>query len=159
MAQGHLRMRARLTRAARSERSQVRYRTPPEPKAPEGFFVSALSRAAFKFRPGMAGTEDPDSGIADACLRQASEARGLPEGASASRIPMAERAGRIRYGGAPFRASDGFVFQFGLPHLAAQRTLVVKISDTSHTTEPISPVPQRAFFDCRTQQCASAWRW
>jgi hypothetical protein len=26
---------------------------------------------------------------------------------------------------------DGFVFQFGLPHLAAQRTLVVKISDTS----------------------------
>ena len=28
----------------------------------------------------MAGTEDPDSGIADACLRQASEARGLPEG-------------------------------------------------------------------------------
>jgi len=80
MAQGHLRMRARLTRAARSERSQVRYRTPPEPKAPEGFFVSALSRAAFKFRPGMAGTEDPDSGIADACPRHASEARGLPEG-------------------------------------------------------------------------------
>ena len=73
-------MRARLTRAVRSERTQVRYRTPPEPKAPEGFFISALSRAAFKFRPGMAGTEDPDSGIADACLRQASEARGLPEG-------------------------------------------------------------------------------
>jgi hypothetical protein len=55
-------------------------RTPSEPKAPEGFFISALSRAAFKFRPGMAGTEDPDSGIADACARHASEARGLPEG-------------------------------------------------------------------------------
>jgi hypothetical protein len=28
----------------------------------------------------MAGTEDPDSGIADACARHLSEARGLLEG-------------------------------------------------------------------------------
>jgi hypothetical protein len=41
--------------------------------------------------------------------------------------------GRVRYGGAPFRAPRQNLFlNFGSPHLAAQRTLVVKISDTSH---------------------------
>jgi hypothetical protein len=89
------------------------YRTPPEPKAPEGFFISALSRAAFKFRPGMAGTEDPDSGIADACPRHASEARGLPEGTR--REPDTD--GRANQEGSLWRravesAATEFVLQF-----------------------------------------------
>jgi hypothetical protein len=40
--------------------------------------------------------------------------------------------GQVRYGGAPLRAPRQNLFcNFALPHLAAQRTLVVKISDTS----------------------------
>ena len=59
----------------------------------------------------MAGTEDPDSGIADACPRHASEARGLPEGTR--REPDTDgRANqdRVRYGGAPLRAPRQYLF-------------------------------------------------
>jgi hypothetical protein len=65
---------------------------------------------------------------------RAPEARGLPEGTR--RKPdtdgRADQEG-VRYGGAPLRAPRQNLFlNFGSPHLAAQRTLVVKISDTSH---------------------------
>src|SRR5215471_5419920 len=52
----------------------------PSRKLRRGFSYPPYPEPHFKFRPGMAGTEDPDSGIADACPRYASEARGLPEG-------------------------------------------------------------------------------
>ena len=79
--------------------------------------------------PAQAGTGDPDPGA------RAGEARAHVRGAcrrerGESRIPMAER---IRKGfaiAARFRAPQLFL-QSGLPHRAAQPTLVVKISDTS----------------------------
>jgi hypothetical protein len=51
-----------------------------------------------------------------------------------SRIPMAGRTGRVRYGGAPFRsaATEICFVRFRVCRLiAAQPTLVVKISDAS----------------------------
>jgi hypothetical protein len=45
---------------------------------------------------------------------------------------MAERTKGSLWRRADESAATEFVFRFGLPHCAAERTLVVKISDTSH---------------------------
>jgi hypothetical protein len=67
---------------------------------------------------------------------RAPEARGLPEGTRRKPDTDGRANQKVRYGGAPLRAPRQNLFcDLVSPHRAAQRTLGVKISDTSlHTT-------------------------
>ena len=163
MAQGHLRKCARLMRAARSERTNPSPFIGPLPsrKLRRGFSYLPYPELHLNSCPAWPGrkTRIPGS-LTSVCVTHPKRGACRRE-RGASRTPMAERTrmGSLWRRAVESAATEFLFCNFALPHLAAQRTLVVKISDTSHTTEPISPVPQRAFCDCRTQQCASAWRW
>ena len=59
---------------------------------------------------------------------------------------MAERTKGSLWRRADESAATEFVLQFGLPHCAAQRTLVVKISDTSHLRKRVRIPPSIASY-------------
>jgi hypothetical protein len=89
MASGQSIAHARLMGAISRKRNRPSaYTDPPEPAAPEGFFLSEARLV--RNIPAQAGTGDPDPGA------RAAEARAQKRGAcrrerGASRIPMAER--------------------------------------------------------------------
>ena len=104
-------------------------RTLPSQQAPEGFCF--LERSLFRISRRKPERETRIPGLARGRARP--RARGLPEGTR--RKPDTD--GRAGQQGPLWRravesAATEFVFQFGSPQRAAQRMLVVKMSDTSH---------------------------
>jgi hypothetical protein len=103
---------------------------PPEPASSGGYFIFwSTDRLQFVRRKPERETRIP--GLAHGCARPKRGACRRERGAS--RIPMAERTKGSLWRRAVESAATEFVLQFGLPHCAAKRTLVVKISDTSRT--------------------------
>jgi len=130
MASGQSMARARLLEAISPKRNrQSAHTDPPEPAAPEGIlFSEALLVRKFHRRKPERETRIP--GLAQARARPKRGACRRERGAS--RTPMAERTRKgSLWRRAVQSAATKFVLHFGLPQLAAQRTLVVKISDTS----------------------------
>src|SRR6185312_14773791 len=99
---------------------------PPEPAAPEGFLFP--KHGSFEIARRKPERETRIPGLAPRA--RSPEARGLPEGTR--REPDTDGGADLKglLWRRRFERRDEFL-QSGLPHRAARRTLVVKISDTS----------------------------
>src|SRR5215470_19114814 len=130
MASGQSMAHARLLEAISPKRNrQSAHRTPPSQQLRRVFYFperghSKFLRRSRNGRPGSLGSRR------HARARSAGPAGGNE--AQAGYRWQSEPGKGSLWRRAVESAATEFVFQFGLPHLAAQRTLVVKISDTSH---------------------------
>jgi len=103
---------------------------PPEPAAPEGFLLSE-ARLIEKYPGAEPERETRIPGLAP--NRRAPKSAGPAGGneAQAGYRWQSEPLQGFARSGAPFTALRQNFSKFGLPRLAAEPTLVVKISDTS----------------------------